>query len=239
MSFYENWYDDLERWPAKLPSFDIIPKETALLVTDMQNQTCNPEFGVCAILKRDFPDMFEYYQNELEQKVFPNIKRLISFFREQGMRIIFIKVGPFLEDGSDLIKRRRIRDQARKKSAGVADLCYVGSEANEIIDEIKPQNNELVINKNSSGAFNSSIIDQLLRNFEINSLIFCGVITNVCIDLTARDAADRGYNALIVEDACASYEKLLHDTALRTFARMFGRVADTDTVIKEILNNSV
>lgn len=234
---YENWYDDLEKWPAQLPDFSIVPSETALLVTDMQNNTCHPEMGISAILKRDYPDMFEYYQNELKQKVIPNIKKLISFFREQELRIIYITVGPFLEDGSDQIKRRRIRDQARRERAGSSCLCYVGSVAHEIVDGIKPKQNELVINKNSSGAFNSSILDQLLRNFEINSLIVCGVVTNVCVDLTARDASDRGYNALIVEDACASYEKSSHDATLRTFARMFGRVSDTETVIKEMLSD--
>ncbi len=234
MNSYKSWDDNLDKWPAPLPDFPIVPQETALLIVDMQKYFCDPELGVGKVLQKDYPDMAAYFQEELRQRVVPNAKRLLDLFRKNKLRIIHLTVGPELKDGGDLIERRRLRDQERKMKSGLSNLCYAGSLPHEIIDELKPLADEFVLNKNSSGAFNSTAIDQYLRNFRIKTLIICAIATNICVDLTARDASDRGYNVLLVEDACASYEKLLHDATLRTFARVFGRVAKTEVIIKEV-----
>ena len=99
------------------------------------------------------------------------------------------------------------------------------------MDIVKPNPGELVINKNSNGAFNSTPIDQILRNMGIDTLVIAGVVTNACVETTARDAADRGYNCILVEDGCASYEEISHEMTLRSFARLFGKVMNTDDVI--------
>jgi biuret amidohydrolase len=65
----------------------------------------------------------------------------------------------------------------------------------------------------------------------IDGLIIAGVVTNVCVETTARDAADRGYKCILVDDACAAQSQEFHDSTLRTFAMVFGKVRTTSEVI--------
>lgn len=82
--------------------------------------------------------------------------------------------------------------------------------------------------------FTSTGIDQILRNMDVTSLVFTGVVTNGCVLATALDAADRSYKVVIVEDACAAVSDLLHHAPLMTFHHCFGRVLSTTDVIAEV-----
>jgi len=90
------------------------------------------------------------------------------------------------------------------------------------------------VTKLSASAFTSSSIDALLRNLEVESIIFTGVSTSQCVDLTARDAADRGYRCVVVADAVAEDRPDYHEWTLEQFRRLFGRVATTDEVLAEL-----
>jgi nicotinamidase-related amidase len=103
--------------------------------------------------------------------------------------------------------------------------------------EVAPRPGELVFNKRTTSAFVTTGIDSLLRVFGISNIICTGLTTEACVESTARNAVDLGYGALMVEDACQTFEKAAHDWSLRNFARNFGRVADTKTVIHELTNN--
>ncbi|MEO1227194.1 MAG: isochorismatase family cysteine hydrolase, partial [Pseudomonadota bacterium] len=81
--------------------------------------------------------------------------------------------------------------------------------------EVVPQGDELVVDKTSAGTFNSTPLDQILRNMGVDRLLVCGIVTEGCVELTARDAADRGYYVTLVEDACASSTRVAHDDALQ------------------------
>ena len=106
----------------------------------------------------------------------------------------------------------------------------------EILDEIKPLPGECAINKLSSGAFNSSNIDRILRAMGIEYLLFMGVSTDHCVEATARGAVDLGYRSIIVEDGCATTEEASHDASLMRARRHIGRVETTEDVIKELSN---
>ena len=81
----------------------------------------------------------------------------------------------------------------------------VGSFEHEIVDELAPLPGELVLDKNASSPFNGTGIDQLLRNLGVETLVLVGVATDMCVETTGRDAADRGYNVIVAEDATATY----------------------------------
>src|SRR6266540_214689 len=112
----------------------------------------------------------------------------------------------------------------------------VGSPDHAILPEIAPQPGELVIDKNTSGAFNGSAIDFYLQGLGLHTLVICGVSTSACVDNTARDAADRGYNVIVVEDACAGSagSEAAHEATLRTFGRYFGAVKTTAQLVEEL-----
>ncbi|MHA1529568.1 MAG: cysteine hydrolase family protein, partial [Alphaproteobacteria bacterium] len=89
-------------------------------------------------------------------------------------------------------------------------------------------------NKRSIGAFASTGIDHLLRSLGREQLYMTGISTNMCVESTAREAADRGYVVTMVEDACATTHADLHEAAMRNFQRLFGRVLSTEEVLVEL-----
>ena len=128
--------------------------------------------------------------------------------------------------------RRRYR--LEEQELGVRVTYPVGSPEHRILDELAPQPGDLVINKTANSAFNASDIDRVLRNMDVRTLVVTGVGTDVCVETTARDAVDRGFNCVIVEDACATLDDASHHSALLAFARWFGKVAATQEIIAEL-----
>ena len=103
-----------------------------------------------------------------------------------------------------------------------------------VISELSPRDTEIVLNKPTFGAFASTGLDHMLRNWGIKSLVVCGLATNVCVYMTAAEAADRGYECVVAEDACAAWDEALHDAFLRNFQLLFGRVESTDDALSEL-----
>ena len=88
-----------------------------------------------------------------------------------------------------------------------------------------------MIDKNTSSAFNSTGIDSLLRNMGVETLVLAGMATDMCVETTARDAADRGFNVIVAEDATATFFEHHHRAALSGFARVFGQVWESSDVL--------
>ena len=103
-----------------------------------------------------------------------------------------------------------------------------------MVASLAPLPGELVIDKNTSSAFNSTGIEWLLRNLGAETLVFAGMATDMCVETTARDAADRGFNAIIVEDAAATFFERHHRAALSGFARVFGQVWSAERVLRAL-----
>jgi nicotinamidase-related amidase len=214
--------------------FEIDIAKTALLVIDLQKYGYHPDYALGKLLRKEAPEVFQYLFSRLEKIVIPNVQRLLEFFRSNKMRVIFLCVGPLLPDGSDMAPRRRRRDLERLKKTGIDHFFQVGTPEHEILDELKPIRGELVINKNSTSAFTSTAIDQILHNMNIENLVFTGAATNGCVETTARDAADRGYNCYLIDDACATKNQELHDGTMRNFALLFGKVVNAQAMIDEL-----
>jgi nicotinamidase-related amidase len=165
-------------------------------------------------------EALRYRFDRIEDMVVPNIQKLLRFFREHGLTVIYLTIGSRDPDFRDLSPVLRPSAQALGNREGTIEQS--------ILEALSPESGELVINKTSIGAFNSSHLDLVLRNLATQFLFFAGVATDVCVDLTARDAADRGYGCVIVEDACAAHKETYHNAALTTFHRVFGEVWSTD-----------
>jgi len=231
-----DWRLSLEKLPKMAPKFSLKPKETALVIIDMQYVDAHADYGTGPAFKSKYPAAANYYFTRLEKIVVPNQIKLIDFFRKNKLRIIYITVGGVLPDQSDLSPLLK-----RQENGGTSfkSLMFpVGSFEHQILEELKPQEGELVVNKTSMGAFNSTTLDQTLRNMGLQYLVIIGVATNVCVETTARDAADRGFKCVMVEDACAAMDQEGHEATLRTFAMGFGRVLTTDQVCTELAQAS-
>jgi len=166
--------------------------------------------------------------------VIPAAVRLIEAFRDESLPVVFTRHGPLLADGSDMIARRRRRDDDALELTSAPALWHSGTFEHELIAALAPREGELVVEKNTSSAFNSTGIEWLLRNLGVSTLVVIGVATDMCVETTARDAADRGFNAIIVEDASATFFEHHHRAALSGFARVFGQVWSAERVAKAL-----
>jgi biuret amidohydrolase len=213
------------------PQFDVDWKRAALVVVDMQNYGCNPDVGLMQMLSQRYPEIAAYYVPRVSEIALPNARRLLAGFRSAARPVVFTRHGPLLADGSDMIARRRRRDEDAVASTGAPALWHRGTFEHEVVAALAPASGELVIDKNTSSALNSTGIEGLLRNMAVETLVLAGMATDMCVETTARDAADRGFNVIVVEDATATFFEHHHRAALSAFARVFGQVWDTEGVL--------
>ena len=205
--------------------FEIVPKKTALMIIDMQYLDAHRDYGMGATAKKEgVTARYDYYFQQLDDVVVPNIKRLLKVCRKAGIEAIYPRIASLVKDCRDVsIEHKRINL-----------LAPAGSRESEILDEIKPLENELVISKGASGVFNATAIDQILRNLGVETLIMTGVVTNYCVETAVRDAGDRGYNVILVEDCCAAMSAEHQRLALEILNGIYCVVRSTDNVIHEI-----
>jgi biuret amidohydrolase len=201
-------------------------RRAALVVIDMQYATGSRIGALGRRLKAQGSTVAEYRFNRIENFVVPNTQRLLAAFRGAGARILYVTVGAQLADCSDAPAHMR-------KLFRELDN-FVGSREHEIVDELKPHPGEPVVRKTTNGAFASCGIDSLLRAWGTEQLYMVGVSTNMCVDTTAREAADRGYAVTLVENACGTTLEAMHEATMLNFQRLWGRVRSTDEVIAEL-----
>ena len=217
-------------WVMPWPSFEVDAERTGLMVIDYQNYSVNPQCGLTSMIKKRYPAIAEYYVPRIKQTV-QNTRRILDAFRRSNRRVIFTRHGALLPDSSDMIARRRKRDMDAVVMTESPSLWCKGSFEHEIITELAPRDNELVIDKNTSSPFNGTGVDHLLRNMNLNTLVMTGMAPDMCVETTARAAADRGYNVIVVDDAVATFVAEHHRAALSALARVFGQVWDTEKVL--------
>ena len=184
-------------------------ENTALIVIDMQeNQLTTGD--LLDYIRSQSPGMVDYLQREVSQKVIGNIKEISEKGREKQLPIFFTRICGESNDSVDFGTR-----------VGRSDVPMMPSEHDpgaQIIAELTPQPNDVVINKQSSCALTTGNLDQQLRASGISQIILTGVATNMCVESTARTAFDLGYSCVVVDDACAAFSEATHQAALRIYA---------------------
>jgi nicotinamidase-related amidase len=207
--------------------FTAEPESTVLVLIDLQYASACRTTGLGRKMSEEKKeDIVEWRFNRIEKSVIPNVQRLLSFFRQHKLKVLYVTAGSAMPDYSDT--------PPHMKGLFKATNNYEGTREHEILDEIKPAEGEYIINKNTLSAFWSSGIQSLLRSLGAEYLLFAGVSTNMCVEGTARDAGDIGYKCVMVEDALAASQEELHRTALINFQRFYGRVASTDEILREL-----
>lgn len=204
----------------------IHPASAALVIIDMQYATGSRQGALARKLAEQGSSAGDYRFRRIEQQVLPHTLALRARFRAAGRPILHVTIGAALPDASDAPPHMR--------KLFVEFRNHLGSREHEILDELKPLPGEHVLRKTSIGAFASTGIDSLLRALGCDQLYLCGVSTNMCVETTAREAADRGYLVTLVEDACGTTHEDLHNVTMRNFQRLFGRVRSTQESLAEI-----
>jgi nicotinamidase-related amidase len=154
------------------------------------------------------------------ERVIPNLRRLLAAFRAARLEVIYTVIEALTADGRD-----------RSLDHKLSGFFYAkGSWEAQVLDELAPQGDEIVLPKTSSSVFISTNIDYLLRNIGIEDVFVGGFLTDQCIDHTVKDGADRGYYMTCVHDACMAETEARQKAALDCF-RGYCRMLDTKQVL--------
>ncbi len=178
-------------------AFHFPPERTALIVIDMQRDFIEPG-GFGSSLGNDVT---------LLQAIVPTTRRLIDGCRAAGLTIVHTREAhkPDLSDCPEA-KRRRGKPGLRIGDPGpMGRILISGEPGNDFVPELTAQPGEIVIEKPGKGAFYATELQAILRSRHVSHLVFAGVTTEVCVQTTMREANDRGYDCLLIEDATESY----------------------------------
>lgn len=222
-------------WPIPRPRFELSRERVALVIVDMQESQCSREHGLGKLVA-ETPGMGEYFFARLETVVRAQ-RLLLERFRAGGMRVAFLTIGPHAGDGSDMVAWKRRRNEEMVGDRGV-DYAQESLPSLGVIEAVAPRDGEPVLHKATFGGFVGTGLDGVLRGWGVDQLLVCGLATNVCVYATAIEAADRGYETVMVEDACAAWRGDLHDAFVENFGLLFGRTGVTSELLDEIEEGS-
>lgn len=223
---YSGWVEEVpQRLQQEKPLL-----ESALLCIDMQYLDAARGHGVFAdAVDSGVPEEAQqYYFERLEKTVLPNVRRLQDHFRSIGQEVIHIRIQALTLDGRD-------RSPAHKR---LELLAPPGSKEAEFLEEIAPQDDEIIVNKTASGVFSSTNINYILDNLDVENLYLTGVYTDECVSTTARDASDLGYYVTLIEDACATVTEERHEFTIETLRHRYCRILSTEETIEELGTSS-
>ncbi|MFX4221874.1 MAG: cysteine hydrolase family protein [Thalassobaculum sp.] len=218
--------DNVDYIRAFMTERPVVFERSALVIVDMQNASGSRTGALGRRMKKEGSTATDYRFDRIETLVVPNIRRMLDGFRAKGGGIVYVTLGAQREDAADAPPHMRKMFLETKN--------WVGSEEHRIVEGLEPLPGELIVRKTSIGAFASTGLDHLLRCMGWDNLYMTGVSTNMCVETTAREAADRGYHVTMVEDGCATTRKELHEGTMMNFQRLFGRVRSTDEVVGEL-----
>ena len=201
----------------ELPSLERL----ALVIIDMQRDFLESG-GFGEALGNDISQL---------QQIVPTVKQILNVFRDRGL-LIFHTLEGHQSDLSDCPPSKLKRGKSRLKIGDLGKMgriLILGELGNDIIPELRPLPNEIVIPKPGKGAFYQTNLELCLQQQGVTHLIVTGVTTEVCVQTTMREANDRGYECLLVEDATASYFPKFKQSTLEMIRAQGGIVGWTTT----------
>jgi nicotinamidase-related amidase len=212
--------------PRPFPHGGLTSSGLAVLMIDMQRDFLDPEGYLAAM---------GYELDGVRSAILP-ARRLLELARGAGLTVIHTRQG-FRPDLGELAPHARARVRAGTSAIGKAGplgrFLIRGEPGFEIVSELEPLPGEFVIDKSANGAFWGTDLAAILAANGIRALILAGVTTDVCVHSTLREANDRGFECLLVSDACGSGDPEAHRAALEMVTvenGVFGVIADVEAV---------
>jgi ureidoacrylate peracid hydrolase len=191
------------------------PSKASLIVIDMQNSFCKPEGRVAAI---------GLDTSQCAAAIEP-CAQVVASARAAGMPVIYTRYvyEPDYADGGVMV-------QHMMPELAECQALKAGSEDAEIVPELSPTADDIVIDKNRPSSFYGTRLDSVLAEIGRPQLLVCGVTTNCCVESTVRDASHRDMQVFVVGDACGELDEERHRVSLRTMGMLFGDIISVSDV---------
>jgi len=217
-----NWKTDYRsiyyRGAPEPDDLDLKWDETALLVIDIQNTyRARPDRATLSPEEQERYDLWTPFHQRLDELLVPNTRDLLDRFRKNGIECVFARIASHTKDG-------RERSLSHRKP-GWNDLLLPKDErASEIVPELAPVGDEIVVTKMTDSALTGSNLRLLLTNMGVKNVVCCGVFTDQCISSTVRSLADESFTVIVVEDCCAAGSDELHHKELEIINMIYCNV---------------
>jgi ureidoacrylate peracid hydrolase len=218
--------------PANPEPVKVDTDRIALVVVDMQNAFCS---------KGGMFDAMGNLDEAKVKRVIEKDKKVIQAFRNKGLKIVYLRMGyrPDMADAGGPESPNYWKEgsiAARREHPELKDkYLTVGSWDWDIIEELKPHEEDLIVNKNRFSAFPNTNFDIVLRTHNLKYLVFVGLFTNVCVESSIRDAFFHEYFPILVSDACGNMgPDYTQDATIFTVSRVFGWVTTSKDLEKAL-----
>lgn len=206
----------------KLKDYEISP---ALMVIDVQNGFVS-KGGSYDILGMDV----SHYR-----EVIPRIRDLISMCRDARIPVFYTQAVREASGIDLLTKTHKILPKSREERIKKRPICIRGTWDADIVDDIKPQENDHVVIKRRDSAFHDTETGVWLRSIGVDTLIFCGVDTSICVETSLREAFNIGYDVILVSDATASSNRKHYESTLENVRDYYGIVVESRELLEYLL----
>lgn len=213
---------------ARPEPIDFDAPQTALIVVDMQNGYCSPG-GYFSHLGVDLAP---------RQQVIPTIAELVRVSRAAGMQVIWLQNGwdSELKEAGGPGSVNQLKGNSLKLMRSNPDLrgklLTKGGWDYELVEELTPAASDIVIQKPRYSGFTGTQLDSILRSRRIETLLVCGVATNVCVESTIRDAYFREYFPVLIRDACyQAGPDFIQQATIYNIEQFFGWSATLNDVV--------
>ncbi|HNB26220.1 MAG TPA: isochorismatase family cysteine hydrolase [Alphaproteobacteria bacterium] len=221
--------------PRPFPHRGLAAAGTALVLIDMQRDFLDP---------RGYLAGMGYDLGGVRAAIAP-ARRLLEAARRAGLVVLHTRQG-YRADLAEVPphKRARIADgtSAIGKPGPLGRFLIRGEPGFEIVPELAPVAGEFVVDKTANSAFWGTDLAAILAARRIDSLIFAGVTTDVCVHCTLREANDRGFECLVASDACGSGDAAAHRAALHMVTvedGVFGAIAEVEAIVAALARLAV
>lgn len=213
-------HTQLMRSGRRKDSYTIDYAKSALIVIDMVEGQVSRNSMLMEHYRGLDAALPDWFLTQVEVEVIPNIQRVLESFRKNNGLVIHTTFCSSIKNNTDLPIMLQLGNMIYERPM----VASPESPDSAFISELLPLENEMVLRKSACGAFESTPLEKVLRRNGIETLVLVGVFTNMCISGTARAAFDKGFDAMVIGDACGDMTPYLHDSTLASLEILFADV---------------
>ena len=200
----------------------ITPKETALLVIDVQNTYLErPDRTALSKDEQHHFDLWTPFHERMKSSVIPRTATMLQFARANGIECLFARIASHTLNGRD-------RSLSQKMPGWNNLLLPKNEQPSQIVPQLAPIGDEIIVTKTTDSALTGTNLRLILHNLGIKTVVCAGIFTDQCVSSTVRSLADESYQVIVLEDCCAAASDELHRKELEIINMIYCHVMSSE-----------